>query len=80
VKMTGCAACAAAAPEIEKFMQKHPELMVLILDADGPLIGKLGVKIKATPTYIFRMGDSGVTRSGAMKCSEIEKWIRGARL
>lgn len=77
-KQDGCPACEAAAPELAKFTAKHPTVTVLTLDANGPFAERLGVKVKATPTYVFRHGNDAVTRAGAMKLGELEKWIRGA--
>lgn len=72
----GCPACAVALPELYRFMARHPALTVLVLDAGGPYPGQLGVKLRATPTYLFRHGEQGETHVGTMKSTDIEKWIR----
>lgn len=74
----GCAACAAARPELEKFISKHPAAMVLSIEARGPFPERLGVKIRATPTYLFRKGDGLVKLEGALRCTDIEKLIKKA--
>jgi len=71
-----CPACAEALPELEKFVEKHPSLQVLRLDAGGPFPQRIGVKIKATPTYVFRRGEGMASIAGALKASELEKWLR----
>lgn len=78
LKQDDCEACAAAKPELDKFAVKHPGMMILVLDANGPHPDRLGLKIKATPTYFFRRGDEGITREGTMKEKEIERWIKKA--
>ncbi len=75
-RAVGCPACEAAIPEVYRFMESHPAATVLILDAGGPYPAQLGIKIKATPTYVFRRGDQGESFTGVMKASEIERWIK----
>ena len=72
----GCAACEAAKPEFETFMSKHPRLMSLTINAAGPHPERLGLKVKATPTYFFRRGQEGVVYVGVMRATEIERWLK----
>lgn len=73
----GCPACEAAAPELDRFMRKHPELIVLTIDAEGPFPERLGLTIKATPTYALAVGGQVVGAvHGAMRVADIEKWLR----
>jgi len=76
-KMNGCSACEAGLAELTRFQVKHPGMMILIFDASGPYPDRLGLTIKATPTYAFRRGDEMIARSGMMKVAELEKWIKG---
>lgn len=75
----GCAACEAAAPEIEKFMLAHPGMLVLRINASGPILEKLGIKIKATPTYLYRRGNEIAAHVGMLTKPQIEKWLKQAR-
>lgn len=75
-RMDGCQACEAAAPELDKFMAKHPDLTVVRLDANGPFPERLGIKLKATPTYVFKLGAEGRMKAGMMKAAEIERWLK----
>lgn len=77
-KAEGCSACEVAELELQKFERRHPTVVVLRLDAMGPIPESLGLKVKATPTYLFRRGGEGVVRSGVLKMGELEKWIRSS--
>lgn len=73
----GCHACAMAKPEFEKFKARNPLQLALEMDADGPYPAQLGIKrIRATPLYVFRIGEEGVVHEGMMKADQIEKWIK----
>jgi thiol-disulfide isomerase/thioredoxin len=72
----GCEACAAAAPELARFESKHPSLTVIKLDANGPYPGSLGIKLKATPTYALRHGEGIYTIEGALKATDLDRWIK----
>jgi protein-disulfide isomerase len=72
-----CGACAEADPELDKFLLKHPGTMAVRLDASGPHAERLGVKITATPTYVFRRGDRGIMHVGLLTAPQIEKWMKG---
>lgn len=81
-KQDGCQACAVADAELAIFERAHPSVMVLRIDANGPIPARLGMSIKATPTWLFRRDNEGVMKVGAMKAKEIEKWLKslGAQL
>jgi hypothetical protein len=72
----GCAACEAAALELDRFEVKHHAVMVLRLDAAGPYPERFGVAVKATPMWGFRRGQGMVTRVGALKVAELEAWLK----
>lgn len=72
----GCTACAAAEPQLDKFMRDHPWQSVLKLNASGPFIERLGVKVKATPTYVLKVGQEAVLHVGTMSAAQIDKWMR----
>jgi thiol-disulfide isomerase/thioredoxin len=72
----GCGACEEAAPHLDAFVKKHKTLMVVRLDAGGPHPGRLGLRIKATPSYVFRIGEQGVLREGAMTEGELGDWVK----
>jgi hypothetical protein len=76
----GCEACAAAEPELVAFMDRHPRLLVLRLDAMGTPAARLGIPIKATPTYVYRRGREGATAShiGLLTAKELDKWVKKA--
>ncbi len=75
-RMDGCHACEAAEPDLQRFMAKDPTMTVLTFSAAGPYPAQLGVKIRATPTYVYRQGDQGEAHVGTLKTAEVEKWIR----
>jgi thiol-disulfide isomerase/thioredoxin len=72
----GCGACEVADPLVDAFAKRHPSIIVLKLDASGGFPARLGLEIKATPTYMFRVGQDGRVKTGAMKVAEIEKWVK----
>ena len=73
----GCPACDAAYPEWERFKARNPLAMALSFDADGPYPANFGLKkIRATPFYVLKNGDEGVTHEGAMKAEALEKWVK----
>ena len=76
----GCTACAAALPEFERFKARNPMQLALQLDADGPYAAHFfGAKpIKATPLYVLKRGEEGVTHIGTMKAEQLEKWLKAA--
>lgn len=76
VRQEGCAACAAAEVELAAFERAHPAVMVIRVDANGPLPARLGLNVKATPTWLFRRDAEGVVKVGVLKAKEIEKWLR----
>jgi hypothetical protein len=76
----GCPACAHAKPEFEKFKARNPMQMALEIDADGPYPPQFGLpRIRATPLYVLKLGEIGVTHEGAMKAEQIEKWVKAAQ-
>jgi hypothetical protein len=77
--MPGCEACEAAEPEVDKFSNANPGMMVLKVRADGPIAIKLlGKPVKVTPTYVLRRGGEGTVHEGALKAKDIERWISQA--
>ena len=74
-----CPVCLAALPEWERFKTKNPMAMAVAFDADGPWPLHFGIrKIRATPLYVLKNGDEGVTHEGLMKAEALEKWMRAA--
>jgi hypothetical protein len=76
IRSSTCEACKVAEPEFVAFERKHPTVMTLKLDAEGPLPERLGLKVKATPTYAYRRGNEAVMIAGAMKVRDIESWLK----
>lgn len=78
VYMDGCAACEEAMPEVDAFAAATT-IPVVRIRADGPLVPRLlgRMKIKATPTYVYRRNGRGVSHEGAMNAKEIGGWIDG---
>ena len=75
----GCPACNAALPDFEKFKARNPTAMALQFDADGPYAAHfVGKRIRATPLYLLRNGDTGVAHEGRMTCDLLERWIKAA--
>lgn len=73
---TGCPACAQALPEFERYKTRNPLMMALEFDADGPYAEQFVKKpIRATPLYLLKFGEEGVTHEGAMKAEQVEKWV-----
>lgn len=70
-----CHACGEAAPEFERFERANPTLLTLSLNAGSPIVAKLGLKITETPTYLYRRGNEGLVRTGALSAKEIAQWI-----
>jgi thiol-disulfide isomerase/thioredoxin len=83
LKQDGCEACAAALPEFDRFLAKHPSVTALVYDANGPFAAQLGVKIRSTPTYVFRRGGEVVKiAEGALRLADLERAMKklGAQL
>jgi hypothetical protein len=78
-KAAGCAACMAAETELQTFERAHPSMMILRIDANGPLPERLGLSVKATPTYAFRRDNDMIVRVGVLKSKEIERWLRSLK-
>lgn len=78
----GCGACEAAEPHLVAFEAKSREIIVLRINAAGPIPATLGIDVKATPTYLFRVGDGARMKAGAMTTAELTKWVKsiGGRL
>lgn len=73
---SGCEACEAAVPELDKFARTNPRMMVVKVNADGPHPFAYGIAhVRATPLYLFRKGRDGYTHAGVLKAKQIEKWI-----
>lgn len=74
----GCGACEAAMPELDKFMAANPRLMVTKIEANGPFVERLtGIRrVEATPMYVYRRGNEGVVKVGAMKVKDLDRWLR----
>jgi thioredoxin-like negative regulator of GroEL len=72
----GCDSCEEAAPELDKYARSHPRMMVVKVNADGPHPYAYGIaQVNATPLYLFRRGHEGYTHAGALKATQIQKWI-----
>ncbi len=75
VHADGCSACAAAEPELSAFEQAHPFVMVVRLHADGVIAERMGLKVKATPTYLWHeAAEETEVRVGLLKAKDLEKW------
>jgi hypothetical protein len=72
----GCAACEASEAELTVFEQAHPRVTVIRIDAFGPFPPVYGLKIRETPTWLFRRDGEGVVRSGFLKAKELERWVK----
>jgi hypothetical protein len=71
----GCAACAEAEPVFDAAIRKLPLVMALKLDANGPHVAGLPFKVRATPTWLFRLGDQAAVREGVITETEVLAWI-----
>jgi thiol-disulfide isomerase/thioredoxin len=76
----GCEACAAAEPALDAYLKEHPRLSSLRIKAGGPLEEKFGIEVKATPTYLYRMGAQGTVHEGMLTAAQLTKWIKQADL
>ena len=74
VVQRGCAACEAAEPDLAAFASAHPGQIVLRLDASGPLPGRLGIRVRATPTYLWRTPDGEKIHEGSLTTKELERF------
>jgi len=77
VYAVGCDACEEAQPELDKFAAAYPRMMIVKIQAGGPFVDRLlgRIKIKATPTYVFRLGGEGFSHEGMMTSKELATWI-----
>lgn len=71
----GCGACAEAEPVFEEALKRRPMIMALKIDANGPHVARLPVKLKATPTWMYRIGDQATLREGVMGLDDLLAWI-----
>jgi hypothetical protein len=75
VFQAGCEACEAAEADLRAFEARHPTVQVLRLNAWGPYPERIGLKVKATPTYLFRRGEQGAVREGVLAVADLEAWL-----
>ena len=75
----GCAACEEAEPHLDRYLTAHPRDMAVKLSADGPFAERIGVKIRATPTYVYIRGAQIVVHEGALDEAELGAWLAKAR-
>lgn len=73
VYQPGCDACAASEPAFDEFVKQRPLVMALRLNVNGR--HDFPVKIRATPTWIYRVGDQATVREGALSIDELIEWI-----
>lgn len=54
--------------------------LAIEMDADGPYPASLGIKVRVTPLYVYKINgtDEAVQHAGMMKAEQIEKWIKAA--
>jgi hypothetical protein len=78
VYANGCPACEEAEPEFDAVMRAKPALLGLKLEVNGPPARNMGVKIRATPTWIYRVGDQATVREGFAPAQAIVEWIEAA--
>jgi hypothetical protein len=52
--------------------------MALKLNVNGAPAARVGVKIRATPTWIFRIGDKAAVKEGTMSFEQVMAWIAKA--
>jgi hypothetical protein len=75
VHARGCSACEEAEPELALFEHARPGLMIIRLDANYGIAQRLGIGVKVTPTYVLRLGDTGVRHEGALTAKELADWV-----
>jgi hypothetical protein len=67
----GCPACHAAEPELTKFMSRHPDVLVIRIDARrGREVA--GFTAKATPAYLFKSGDDKFKHVDPLKAEDLD--------
>lgn len=71
----GCPACAEAEPHFDAVLKAKPLVMALKLDANAPIANALPIKIRATPTWVYRVGDQAAMQEGVMTEEEVLAWI-----
>jgi hypothetical protein len=71
----GCAACEQSEPIYDQVLRARPYVMALRIDANGPFVDRVPVKIKATPTWLYRVGEQASLREGALTAEEVIGWI-----
>lgn len=74
----GCGACEAAEPVFDAVAKAHPLVMALKLNVNGAPAARVGVRIRATPTWIFRIGDKAAVKEGTMTFEQVMAWIAKA--
>lgn len=71
----GCGACAEAEPIFDEIAKAYPLVMCLKLNAYGSPAARTGVKIRATPTWMFRIGDKATMLEGVVPFEKVKAWI-----
>lgn len=74
----GCAACEASEPAFDEFLRRKPMIMALKLNAGGEQASNLPMKIRATPTWIYRVGTQATVHEGALEIDDLLAWIDAA--
>lgn len=71
----GCGACEASEPTFDEFLRRKPMIMALKLNARGDQANNLPMKIRATPTWIYRVGTQAAVHEGALDIDKLLAWI-----
>lgn len=80
-KQQGCQHCRTALAEVVKFRAARPEALVVELDesAGEHVIG--GFRAKATPSYLFRVGQQvATTHEGILNAKQLAKMFDDMRM
>lgn len=75
VYQVGCGACAESEPVFDELLRRRPMIMALKLNASGDQANNLPLKIRATPTWIYRVGTQAAVREGALDIDQLITWI-----
>lgn len=71
----GCGVCEASEPAFEEFLRRRPMVMALRLNASGEQANNLPMKIRATPTWIYRVGTRAAVHEGVLDIDKLLAWI-----
>lgn len=73
----GCGACELAKPELAKFRQRHPHVIVQSIDIVHQAWPDAGWSPKATPTYLVRFANrQPVGHEGMLDATQLVAFMR----